>query len=128
MNSSLLYKSHHLLTSTFKFKPQFHRIAPRSLTPSCKLKSSRETTKLESGKASKKIELWNSSPPPLSEEKESGGGGKKKELKAGNGKNGAAVRSAKKVWRKVLTLLSNLPLAIGEMFVIAGLMAVGKFF
>ncbi|CAN1255503.1 Cytochrome c biogenesis protein CCS1, chloroplastic [Linum perenne] len=118
MNSSLLYKSHHLLTSTFKFKPQFHRIAPRSLTPSCKLKSSRETTKLESGKASKKIELWNSSPPPLSEEKESGGGGKKKE-------NGAAVRSAKKVWRKVLTLLSNLPLAIGEMFVIAGLMAVG---
>ncbi|CAI0377196.1 unnamed protein product [Linum tenue] len=122
---------HNFVNSTFKFKPQHlytSRNRSRTQLPppltliNCKLKSSGEVMKQN---ASKKIELWNSAP-PLSEEAEKNGGSGKEEdpVKAGSGSS-AVSRSVKKLSRKVLSLLSNLPLAIGEMFVIAALMALG---
>lgn len=50
----------------------------------------------------------------------------------GPAKSGGAasgiVKLLKRLPRKVLAILANLPLALGEMFVIAGLMALGTFF
>ncbi|CAL1353392.1 unnamed protein product [Linum trigynum] len=122
---------HNFVNSTFKFKPQHlytFRNRSRTQVPppltliNCKLKSSGGVKKQS---ASKKIELWNSAP-PLSEGAEKNGGSGKEEdpVKAGSGSS-AVSRSVKKLSRKVLSLLSNLPLAIGEMFVIAALMALG---
>ena len=70
---------------------------------------------------SKKILLSNSAPPVVSEEIGGGGGGKKVSVKERSG----ALGFLKRLPRKVLAVLSILPLAIGEMFVIAVLMAPG---
>ena len=71
---------------------------------------------------SKKILLSNSAPPVVSEEIGGGGGdGKKVPVKERSG----ALGFLKRLPRKVLAVLSILPLAIGEMFVIAVLMAPG---
>ena len=74
---------------------------------------------------SKKILLSNSAPPVVSEEigggGGGGGGGKKVSVKERSG----ALGFLKRLPRKVLAVLSILPLAIGEMFVIAVLMAPG---
>jgi cytochrome c biogenesis protein len=72
---------------------------------------------------SKKILLSNSAPPVVSEEigGGGGGGGEKVSVKERSG----ALGFLKRLPRKVLAVLSILPLAIGEMFVIAVLMAPG---
>ncbi|CAM8997568.1 unnamed protein product [Rhodiola kirilowii] len=76
----------------------------------CKLKSPQE----QGNSLSKKIVLFDKSP-PLSEEEE------KKKPPAN-----AALVTLKRIPKRVLSVLSNLPLAIGEMFTIAALMALGK--
>lgn len=61
--------------------------------------------------------------PPLGEEGGKGTGNGKAPVKSGRG--GGAMGFVKKFPRKVLAILSNLPLAIGEMSTVAGLMALG---
>ncbi|KAJ6409703.1 hypothetical protein OIU84_009241 [Salix udensis] len=87
-----------------------------------KLKTSKEI-KDKDKKASGKIILSDSAPPVVSEESGGGGGGdgEKVPVKTGTG----ALGFLKRLPRKVLAVLSNLPLAIGEMFAIAVLMALG---
>ncbi|WOK97070.1 cytochrome c biogenesis protein CCS1, chloroplastic [Canna indica] len=73
------------------------------------------------GGSSKKIIFFGSAPPPLSEER---GGG------AGNGSGKPAPEGSswvflRRAFKRALAVLSNLPLAIGEMFFIAALMALG---
>ncbi|KAJ6310625.1 hypothetical protein OIU76_015364 [Salix suchowensis] len=86
-----------------------------------KLKTSKEI-KNKDKKASGKIILSDSAPPVVSEESGGGGGnGEKVPVKTGTG----ALGLLKRLPRKVLAVLSNLPLAIGEMFAIAVLMALG---
>ncbi|KAF9675980.1 hypothetical protein SADUNF_Sadunf09G0090600 [Salix dunnii] len=87
-----------------------------------KLKTSKEI-KNKDRKASGKIILSNSAPPVVSEESGGGDGGsaEKAPVKTGTG----ALGFLKRLPRKVLAVLSNLPLAIGEMFAIAVLMALG---
>lgn len=73
----------------------------------------------EKGSLSKKISVAEGAP-PLSED---GDGG----VPASRGGDSGAgkLKLVKKLWRKVLSVLSNLPLAIGEMASVAALMAVG---
>ncbi|KAJ6692631.1 CYTOCHROME C BIOGENESIS PROTEIN CCS1 CHLOROPLASTIC [Salix purpurea] len=85
-----------------------------------KLKTSKEI-KNKDKKASGKIILSDSAPPVVSEESGGGGNGEKVPVKTGTG----ALGFLKRLPRKVLAVLSNLPLAIGEMFAIAVLMALG---
>lgn len=81
---------------------------------------------------SQKIVLSETSPPPLADndDKINGGSGSG----SGNGNGNVPVSSknkgglsgvAKMLSKRVLQILSNLPLAIGEMFTIAALMALG---
>nr|AKF43165.1 cytochrome c biogenesis protein [Erodium texanum] len=123
---SLNSQTHLLLRSTFRIRPQTGNSRTRTLPFSvcCKIGTSRDqSTENKDKSMSKKIMLSEMAPPPLAEE---GGGG------AGNGgaptrRKGGAFESVKRFPRKVLTVLSNLGLAIGEMFTIAGLMALGTF-
>ncbi|KAL9354453.1 hypothetical protein Peur_052423 [Populus x canadensis] len=88
-----------------------------------KFKTSKEI-KNKDKKVSKKILLSNSAPPVVSEEiggGGGGGGGKKVPVKERSG----ALGFLKRLPRKVLAVLSILPLAIGEMFVFVVLMAPG---
>jgi len=73
---------------------------------------------------SKKILLSNSAPLVVSEEIGGGGGGGGGEKVSVKERSGA-LGFLKRLPRKVLAVLSILPLAIGEMFVIAVLMAPG---
>nr|AKF43171.1 cytochrome c biogenesis protein [Hypseocharis bilobata] len=132
-----LYLNSPLLHSTFR--PQLISPCPCNLqihtlctkralrfTIACKLKTSQDGgIKNKDKNVSKKIMLSEVSPPPLVEE----GGGD-----AGNGeasgrpsRGGGVVGLVKRFPRRVVTVLSNLGLAIGEMSVIAGLMALGTF-
>jgi cytochrome c biogenesis protein len=124
-------KPHLLHSKTIKLKPQLHtlysnRTSRLSLTiiTCSKLKTSKEI-KNKDKNVSKKILLSNSAPPVVSEEigggGGGGGGGKKVSVKERSG----ALGFLKRLPRKVLAVLSILPLAIGEMFVIAVLMAPG---
>ncbi|EEF43309.1 conserved hypothetical protein [Ricinus communis] len=115
---------HPFINSTIKLNPQIHILCNRralSLSVSCKLKTSKEVENKDKN-VSRKILLSNSAP-PVSEE---GGAGNNGEIpdKAAKG-GGGPLRFFKRLPRKVLSVLSNLPLAIGEMFAIAGLMALG---
>lgn len=62
-------------------------------------------------------------PPPLAEE----GDGVEAEKSSENDKNGVRGLWLKRLPRRVLSVLSNLPLAIGEMATVAALMALGMF-
>lgn len=64
--------------------------------------------------------------PPLTSVEDGGDGGGREELE-GAGRGAASPGLVKKAVRRVLSVLSNLPLAIGEMFTIAALMALGMF-
>ncbi|XP_074559447.1 cytochrome c biogenesis protein CCS1, chloroplastic [Curcuma longa] len=69
----------------------------------------------------RKIILFGSSPPPLSEDRSGAAGN-------GSGKPGLEASSwgfFQKALKRALAVLSNLPLAIAEMFTIAALMALG---
>ncbi|CAK7329746.1 unnamed protein product [Dovyalis caffra] len=118
-----------LNSKTIKLKPQVHTLnnskrSKLSLTiiTCSKLNTSKEI-KNKDKNVSKKILLSNSAPPVASEESDGGGGsdGEKVPVKAGSG----ALGFLKRLPRRVLTVLSNLPLAIGEMFTIGVLMALG---
>jgi hypothetical protein len=61
--------------------------------------------------------------PPLGEEGGGGGGNGNGEVRAKS--RGRVMGLVKRFPRKVLGVLSNLPLAIGEMFTVAALMALG---
>ncbi|KAG6761488.1 hypothetical protein POTOM_034712 [Populus tomentosa] len=133
--SSSLFNTHFrkptllLNSKILKLKPQIHtlynnnnkrsRLSVTIVTCS-KLKTSKEI-KDKDKNASGKILLSNSAPPVLSEESGGGGNGEKVPVKTGTG----ALGFLKRLPRKVLAVLSNLPLAIGEMFSIAVLMALG---
>ncbi|KAH7865257.1 hypothetical protein Vadar_004283 [Vaccinium darrowii] len=98
---------------------QFHYNRNHSLTITCQLKATKQSVESEKGSLSKKISVAEGAP-PLSED---GDGG----VPASRGGNSGAgkLKLVKKLWRKVLSVLSNLPLAIGEMASVAALMAVG---
>ncbi|CAA6657710.1 unnamed protein product [Spirodela intermedia] len=91
----------------------------------CKVRTSKETAGRVLPEDAKKVALP-SAAPPLSGD----GGGSRQEsgrVSVGNQKLGSAPLwvPLKRVRKKILALLSNLPLAIGEMFTIAALMALG---
>ncbi|MBA0711958.1 hypothetical protein Golax_011086 [Gossypium laxum] len=98
------------------FNPQPHSSfnrRPVSITITCKVKTS-QGRKNDGKNISKKIVLTDSAP-ELSNE----------EIKAKPKGGGKAWGVIKKFPKRVLAILSNLPLAIGEMFTVAGLMALG---
>nr|AKF43167.1 cytochrome c biogenesis protein [Francoa sonchifolia] len=100
-----------------KFKPLLHKSNPKRtllISITCKLQLPKKDKNV-----SKKIILSEVPPPPLAED-----GGEKEEPPRDGGKKGV-LSLVKKLPRKVLTVLSNLQLAIGEMFAIAALMALG---
>ncbi|TXG64487.1 hypothetical protein EZV62_011481 [Acer yangbiense] len=115
-----------LLHSTFN--PQLHFLFNKrtlttttlSLSISCKLRTSQQDVKNKSQNVSKKIALSDSSPPPLKNEEAS-----KPKVESSSSSKGSVVGFIKRLPRKVLSVFSNLPLAIGEMFFIAALMAIG---
>ncbi|CAA7393818.1 unnamed protein product [Spirodela intermedia] len=91
----------------------------------CKVRTSKEAAGRVLPEDAKKVALP-SAAPPLSGD----GGGSRQEsgrVPVGNQKLGSAPLwvPLKRVRKKILALLSNLPLAIGEMFTIAALMALG---
>lgn len=106
----------------------FYRTRNVSLTTNCKLQKPQNGNQrsISNGNLTKTISLSDSAPPVTEKTvgEVSGDGG-------GNGGGGGDGRGGlgflKILPRKVLSVLSNLPLAITEMFTIAALMALGKF-
>ena len=128
-----LFLNSHILHSTFK--PHFinpYSSKPQSLQSSrflsfnlvtCKLKSPQDI-KNKDKNISKKIVLSEAAPSLAEKGGDGGGEGNGDgEVKAKSGGN--LMRLVKRFPRKVLGILSNLPLAIGEMFAVAALMALG---
>lgn len=91
-----------------------------SFITTCRLKSTQGTKKNE-GSITKKIILSEEVPPPLAE---GSGVANESEEVLGKKRNGV-MGLVKRFPRKVLSVLSYLPLAIGEMFAVAVLMALG---
>ncbi|XP_062092829.1 cytochrome c biogenesis protein CCS1, chloroplastic isoform X2 [Humulus lupulus] len=87
---------------------------------SCRLKSPQDNKKNQNP-ITKKIILSEGAPPPLATENE------EVEGNPGPSNKNGVFSFAKRIPRKVLAVLSNLPLAIGEMFTVAALMAIGTF-
>ncbi|CAM0876460.1 unnamed protein product [Alopecurus aequalis] len=73
-----------------------------------------------SGKGKKQVVFFDAAPPVAQQS----GGEEKGNLEEAK-KDGAALRLLRRTTKRTLSVLSNLPLAIGEMFAIAGLMALG---
>ncbi|XP_010461773.1 PREDICTED: cytochrome c biogenesis protein CCS1, chloroplastic-like [Camelina sativa] len=106
----------------------FYRTRNVSLTTNCKLQKPENGNQRSSGNLTKTISLSDSAPPVTEETdvevsgdrvvKGGGNGG-------GGGGDGRGLGFLKKLPRKVLSVLSNLPLAITEMATIAALMALG---
>ncbi|XP_065617966.1 cytochrome c biogenesis protein CCS1, chloroplastic isoform X2 [Quercus suber] len=132
-----LFLNSHLLHSTFKphfinpYSTKTHRFhSSRFLSfnlVTCKLKSPQDI-KNKDKNISKKIVLSEAAPSLAEKDGDGGGGGEGNgngEVKAKSG--GSLMRLVKRFPRKVLGVLSNLPLAIGEMFAVAALMALGTF-
>ncbi|KAJ0010150.1 hypothetical protein Pint_34568 [Pistacia integerrima] len=119
LNSSL-HRTHFLsapLLHYSTFNPQVYTLFKKpslSFSISCKLKTSQDVKK-KNENVSKKIVLSDTQPPPLKNEEALG----KVERTRG------VFGLVKRLPRRVLAVFSNLPLAIGEMFAIAGLMAIG---
>lgn len=117
-------------------RPSLHLYRTRnvSLTTNCKLQKPQDGKRIgnqrnNSGNLTKTISLSDSAP-PVTEETDvevsgdriiKGGGGN-----GGGGGGDVKLGFLKRLPRKVLSVLSNLPLAITEMFTIAALMALGK--
>lgn len=100
---------------------QFYKLrSSRTLfiTINCKIKTSQDSSNSKTTSLPNKISVSEGAP-PLSEDGGDAGDGKVPAKPLGN------VRRWKRLPKKVLAVLSNLPLAIGEMFTIAGLMAIG---
>lgn len=129
LNPKILYFS--------KFNPQsplsrpssfFYRTRNVSLITNCKLQKPQDGNKsISSGNLTKTISLSESAP-PVAEETNEEVSGDRVVNGGGNGGGGdGGLRFLKRIRRKVLSVLSNLPLAITEMFTISALMALGKF-
>ncbi|XP_048531915.1 cytochrome c biogenesis protein CCS1, chloroplastic [Triticum urartu] len=73
------------------------------------------------GKGKKKVVFFDAAPPVAQQGDGEDGKGNAPEAK----KDGAALRALRRATKRTLSVLSNLPLAITEMFAIAGLMALG---
>ncbi|XP_058758082.1 cytochrome c biogenesis protein CCS1, chloroplastic-like [Vicia villosa] len=122
-SNQCLPKTHFLKVPTFhpffKFNPSSYtnyasiRTHTLSFTINCSLRKVGKKDLL-----SQKIVLSEASPPPLTQDNDVSS--KSKEKKGTDG-------LVKKLSKKVLQILSNLPLAIGEMFTIAFLMGLGTF-
>lgn len=129
LNPKILYFSKtHLQSSLPRPSLYFYRARTVSLITNCKLQKPEDGDKVSrsSGSITKTISLSDSAPPvteethgEISGDRSGGNGG-------GGGKEGLGF--LKRLPRKVLSILSNLPLAITEMFTIAALMALGKSF
>ncbi|KAK7312362.1 hypothetical protein VNO77_36157 [Canavalia gladiata] len=110
----------------FKWKPFSYttHFAKRAhtlpFTTNCKLNSSQDIKNKGKKSVSQKIVLSQVSPPPLTQDNDSNGGSG--DVPVTPKKRGGVVNMLR---RKVLQILSNLPLAIGEMFAVASLMALG---
>ncbi|XP_020217413.1 cytochrome c biogenesis protein CCS1, chloroplastic [Cajanus cajan] len=117
----------------FRFKPFSHSYnthghvhgAKRAHTLpfaiNCKLKNSQDIK--NNGKSvPQKIVLSEVSPPPLTEDAENS-----EDVPESSKKKGSPFGVVRMLRRKTLQILSNLPLAIGEMFTVASLMALGTF-
>ncbi|XP_022136221.1 cytochrome c biogenesis protein CCS1, chloroplastic [Momordica charantia] len=91
-----------------------------SLSVTCKAKTSQDKKQKN---ASNKIVLSEAAP-PLAEDSDDSGN-PEAEVKSGNGSG--LTKLVKRLPKRILEALSNLPLAIGEMFTIAALMALGTF-
>ncbi|XP_010500479.1 PREDICTED: cytochrome c biogenesis protein CCS1, chloroplastic [Camelina sativa] len=99
-----------------------------SLTTNCKLQKPENGNQRSSGNLTKTISLSDSAP-PVTEETDVEVSGDRVVKGGGNGNGGGGdgrgLGFLKKLPRKVLSVLSNLPLAITEMATIAALMALG---
>lgn len=89
-----------------------------SFTINCNLKNKGKNNSL----LSQKIVLSESSPPPLTQDNDDINNGN---VPASSKNQKGPYGVVKKLSKKVLQILSNLPLAIGEMFIIAFLMGLG---
>ncbi|KAL7002733.1 copper chaperone [Sarracenia purpurea var. burkii] len=93
-----------------------------SVSITCKLKATKQSVERESKSVAKKI-IISEGAPSLSEDSGAAGNGG---VTASPERNAAGgLKLLKKLPRRVLAVLSNLPLAIGEMASIAALMALG---
>ncbi|XP_010243272.1 PREDICTED: cytochrome c biogenesis protein CCS1, chloroplastic isoform X2 [Nelumbo nucifera] len=123
---ALLTKSP-LLQSTFKcqrffFNSHLHALPNRRI-PSLKIDSKLKTSQDNKKKPITQKIILSEGAPPLSEDV---AGNEETSAKSQNSSSPMPVlRFFKKIPRRFLALLSNLPLAIGEMFSIAALMALG---
>ncbi|KAB2603046.1 cytochrome c biogenesis protein CCS1 [Pyrus ussuriensis x Pyrus communis] len=121
------------LTTFSPHTSQIHRRSFRqpplslSVTTTCGLKTPQDSkkSKNESNNITKQIILSEGGPPPLVEKSGDAAGGEEAPVKSGGGTG--VMGLVKRLPRRVLSVLSYLPLAIGEMFAIAGLMALGTF-
>ncbi|KGN43987.1 cytochrome c biogenesis protein CCS1, chloroplastic [Cucumis sativus] len=107
------------LHSVFSHQITLRTAQIRSFSVTCKNKASQDK-KLKN--ASNKIVLSEAAP-PLAEEESDKSGNAEAEVKPGNGSR--SMKLVKRLPKRILGALSNLPLAIGEMFTIAALMALG---
>lgn len=90
-----------------------------TLKVSCKLtKTSKDSVK------TKNLIVGPADKAPLLSEKSNGSSESDSQTKPGK-KKASGKMLLRRYWKKVLSVLSNLSLAIGEMFTIAGLMAIG---
>lgn len=113
-----------LLKTPFLHSAFRHQITPRAaqfrnFSLTCKIKASQDKKQKN---VSNKIVLSEAAP-PLAEEERDNSGNTEAEVKSGNGSGLAKL--VKRLPKRILGALSNLPLAIGEMFTIAALMALG---
>ncbi|XP_028765837.1 cytochrome c biogenesis protein CCS1, chloroplastic [Neltuma alba] len=133
---SLLDKSHFLKGSFFhpffKSKPfsdnthilGLYERGTFLLPITCTLKKPRDL-KNKAKSVSKKIVLSEEVPPPLREDGDGLPGGGNGPPPESSGSKGGVSGMGRLLMKRVLKVLSNLPLAIGEMFAIAALMALG---
>lgn len=94
-----------------------------SFSVTCKVKASQDK---KPKNVSNKIVLSEAAPPLAEETDNNNGNNTEAEVKSGNG-SGLMMKLVKRLPKRILGALSNLPLAIGEMFTIAALMALGTF-
>lgn len=127
-SNSIITKSFHLhRPTTFKFH-HFHQTQLPNFHNDKKIRFFRVCCKIQvpQNKSNKPISqkiVISDKAPSLNEQEEDKVGG---EIPPPPKKPNSSVNKlVKRVSQKVLTALSNLPLAIGEMFAIAGLMAIG---
>lgn len=118
-----------LLKTPFLYSAfRHHQITPcgsfcsRSLSFSVTCSKVKPSQDKKQKNVSNKIVLSEAAP-PLAEQSDNSGNNTEPEVNNGNGSG--LMKLVKRLPKRVLGVLSNLPLAIGEMFTIAALMALG---